>query len=117
MTNTALTGAVDWVRAVLTGTIGTSPAVIAVATLGLLMLSGRLPLRRGVTAVVGCFILFSASAIASGLIGAVGGTAIPIEQSNSPQPSYTPTLPRAAPYDPYAGASVPARTSDAPMVR
>ncbi|WP_281253266.1 TrbC/VirB2 family protein [Sphingomonas lenta] len=100
-------GAVDWLRDVLLGSVATSVAVLAVAVVGLLMLSGRVPVRRGATVVIGCFVLFSAAMIADGLLSAArgGGDAAAFPPA-APQPAYTPAVPKPAPYDPYAGASV-----------
>lgn len=110
----APTGTADWVRAILLGSVGTAAAVVAVAGIGLLMLSGRMPVRRGATVVLGCFVLFSASTIADGLIGAVGPQASPAEPPPPvPAPAYTPSAPPAV-YDPYAGASVPTRPTGQP---
>lgn len=103
----SLVGSVDWVSGIMLGMVGTAVAVLAVAAVGLLMLSGRMPIRRGLTVVVGCFILFSASTIADALVNGAGSTVPRAEASPSPAPSYTLSRPTAVPYDPYAGASVP----------
>jgi type IV secretory pathway VirB2 component (pilin) len=101
---------VNWVQGATLGSVATIVAVIAVAAVGLLLLSGRLDLRRGTTVVLGCFILFGAAGIAAVLTG-VGradthGSAIadrdPLAQHSRTSPS-----PPASAYDPYAGASVP----------
>lgn len=63
----AIVGAVQWLQGTLLGTVATTVAVIAVATVGLLMLTGRLNWRYGVTVVVGCFILFGAASIVGGI--------------------------------------------------
>jgi type IV secretory pathway VirB2 component (pilin) len=42
-------------------------AVMAVATVGLMMLTGRMNWRFGATVILGCFILFGAGAIVSGI--------------------------------------------------
>lgn len=63
----AIVGAVRWLQGTLLGTVATTVAVIAVATVGLLMLTGRLNWRYGVTVVVGCFILFGAASIVGGI--------------------------------------------------
>jgi type IV secretory pathway VirB2 component (pilin) len=104
----ALTVTVDWVAAVLLGQVATSLAILAVACLGFLMLWGRLPMRRGASVIVGCFILFSASGIASGLLTAMksGGAGTPADLA-AREPVYAPTTPKAEPYDPYSGAAVP----------
>ena len=110
-----LVTAISWVQDVLLGTVATSVAVIAVAAIGFGMLTGRINIRHGVTVVMGCFILFGASSIVAGLryaaSSAGGYDALPpvIVQpppSPPPQPRQTGT---PAPYDPYAGASVPIR--------
>lgn len=108
----ALVAGLRWVDATALGNVATTVAIVAVAAIGMLMLSGRLELRRGITVVLGCFILFGASGIAAALTGVAGENAQPHEPpaSDSGQLSNhlkTPTTPPAE-YDPYAGASVPA---------
>lgn len=99
---------VDWVRSILLGTIGTAIAVLAVSAVGVSMLTGRVPVKRGMSVVVGCFVLFSAGSIADALVAGARGSSEPDAQEAVPAPPrYTPSLPKAAPYDPYAGASVP----------
>ena len=63
----ALTGALGWIQGTLLGSVATAIAVIAVASVGLLMLTGRMNWRFGATVVVGLFILFGASAIVGGI--------------------------------------------------
>ncbi len=114
----ALVGAIDWLRSALLGSAATSVAMLAIAAVGLLLLSGRMSVRRGATVVLGCFILFSASAIADGIL--TGARASQTEAINPPPPPppsiYTPRVPTPAPYDPYAGASLPAQ-QERPMIR
>lgn len=62
-----LVSAVNWLQGTLMGTIATVAAVIAVATVGFMMLTGRINWRYGVTVIVGCFILFGASGIVAGI--------------------------------------------------
>ena len=62
-----LTAAVRWLQGTLLGTVATVVAVIAVATVGLLMLTGRINWRYGATVVLGCFILFGAASIVAGI--------------------------------------------------
>jgi type IV secretion system protein VirB2 len=62
-----LVSAVSWLQGTLLGTIATVAAVIAVATVGFMMLSGRINWRYGVTVILGCFILFGASSIVAGI--------------------------------------------------
>ena len=63
----AIVGAVQWLQGTLLGTVATTVSIIAVAVVGLLMLTGRLNWRYGVTVVVGCFILFGAASIVGGI--------------------------------------------------
>lgn len=62
-----LVSAVNWLQGTLLGTIATVVAVIAVATVGFMMLTGRINWRYGITVVIGCFILFGASSIVGGI--------------------------------------------------
>jgi len=104
--------AVRWIEGAALGTIATSVALIAVATVGLLMLSGRLPVRRSASVILGCFILFGAPTIATGLLSAVQ-TAVsgeaPIPPILEPTPLPEPGNKATPAYDPYAGAAVPTR--------
>jgi type IV secretion system protein VirB2 len=63
----AIVGAVHWLEGTLLGTIATVVAVIAVASVGLMMLTGRINWRYGATVIVGCFILFGAASIVGGI--------------------------------------------------
>ena len=104
-----LGGTSEWTQGVLGGSLATSLCVIAVAVLGLLLLSGRLRMRRGVEVVFGCFLLLGAGLIAAQLERLAGDTAgagaFGSEQIIVPEP--TPTRPPPpANYDPYAGASL-----------
>lgn len=62
-----LVSAVNWLQGTLLGTIATVVAVIAVATVGFMMLTGRINWRYGVTVVLGCFVLFGAASIVAGI--------------------------------------------------
>ncbi|MBO9622412.1 MAG: TrbC/VirB2 family protein [Sphingomonas sp.] len=62
-----IVSAVRWLEGTLLGTIATAVAVIAVATVGFLMLTGRINWRYGVTVILGCFILFGAASIVAGI--------------------------------------------------
>ncbi len=106
---TALVAAVTWLQATLLGTVATTVAVIAMASVGLGMLSGRVDLRRGITVITGCFVLFGATGIVAGIRATMGD---PDSVSYAPPPLTAPPTAPAAPqrpstYDPYAGASVP----------
>jgi type IV secretion system protein VirB2 len=62
-----LVSAVRWLEGTLLGTIATVVAVIAVASVGFLMLTGRINWRYGATVILGCFILFGAASIVAGI--------------------------------------------------
>ena len=62
-----IVAAVRWVEGTLLGTVATVVAVIAVATVGFLMLTGRNNWRYGLTVILGCFILFGAASIVAGI--------------------------------------------------
>ena len=62
-----LIAALTWVQGTLLGNVATSAAVIAVAAVGFLMLTGRIEWRRGLTVIVGCFVIFGAVAIVAGI--------------------------------------------------
>ena len=63
----AISGALAWIQGTLLGSVATTIAVIAVASVGLLMITGRMNWRFGATVVLGLFILFGASAIVGGI--------------------------------------------------
>jgi type IV secretion system protein VirB2 len=67
-----IVAAVRWLQGTLLGTVATVVAVIAVATVGLLMLTGRINWRYGATVILGCFILFGAASIVAGIQAAAG---------------------------------------------
>jgi type IV secretion system protein VirB2 len=60
-------GALQWIQGTLMGNLATTAAVIAVAVVGLMMLTGRIDWRRGLTVVIGAFIIFGAAAIVAGI--------------------------------------------------
>jgi len=62
-----IVSAVRWLENTLLGTIATVVAVIAVASVGFLMLTGRINWRYGATVILGCFILFGAASIVAGI--------------------------------------------------
>lgn len=109
----AVVAAVQWLQNILLGTVATTVAVICVATVGLMMLSGRVDLRRGASVVLGCFILFGASSIAAGIRSVAAGESVPAEPVYQVEPWTAPPPPPQAPppvpADPYAGAAVPTR--------
>jgi type IV secretion system protein VirB2 len=68
-----IVGALQWLQGTLLGTAATVVAVIAVATVGFLMLAGRMNWRYGATVIIGCFILFGAASIVGGIQSTAGG--------------------------------------------
>lgn len=65
--------AVDWLQGTLMGTVATVAAVIAVACVGFMMLTGRVNWRHGAVVILGCFILFGAASIVAGIRTAATG--------------------------------------------
>ena len=102
-----LPSAADWVTGTLFGDIAVSLCVIAVAFVGLMLITGRLAVRDGLRVVIGCFVLLGAPVIAAGLRTAAheaGGSVAPSQPVIEAPPAPAP-LPQAT-YDPYAGASL-----------
>lgn len=62
-----IVAALSWMQGTLLGNVATAVAVMAVAAVGFMMLTGRLNWRFGATVIIGCFILFGAGAIVSGI--------------------------------------------------
>ena len=62
-----IVSAVRWLEGTLLGTIATVVAVMAVAAVGFLMLTGRINWRYGATVILGCFVLFGAASIVAGI--------------------------------------------------
>ena len=59
--------ALAWLQGTLMGNVATAVAVMAVAAVGFMMLTGRLNWRFGASVIIGCFILFGAGSIVSGI--------------------------------------------------
>jgi len=69
-----IVAALGWLQGTLLGNVATAVAVMAVAAVGFMMLTGRMNWRIGATVIIGVFILFGAGAIVSGIQSAtVGG--------------------------------------------
>jgi type IV secretory pathway VirB2 component (pilin) len=68
-----LVAALNWVQGTLLGNLATTAAVIAVAAVGFLMLTGRMDWRRGLTVVIGCFVIFGAVSIVAGIRSLASG--------------------------------------------
>jgi type IV secretory pathway VirB2 component (pilin) len=107
--------AVAWLQSALLGSIATTAAVVAVASVGYLMLTGRIDVRRATQVVFGCFILFGASSIAQGIMAGLNGLGAHQVEAPDAAPPLVTAPPAAVPYpqkpaqpfDPYAGAAVP----------
>ncbi|MEO1488505.1 MAG: TrbC/VirB2 family protein [Pseudomonadota bacterium] len=64
--------ALAWLQGTLLGTVATTVAVMAVAAIGFMMLTGRMNWRFGATVIIGVFILFGATTIVAGIQAAAG---------------------------------------------
>lgn len=111
----AIASAVAWLDGLALGALASVIAIIAVASIGLLWLSGRIDVRRAARVIVGSFIIFGASTIANGIVGALSGSG-QYEQVPAVPPPPPPVVVTASgrpltntPYDPYAGAALPPR--------
>lgn len=108
----SLVDALRWIEVTITGQAATAIAVIVFAGLGFAMMRGRMPKERAMVAVLGCFVIFSAGMIASGILGAVR-LATPLSVSPDLPLVYLPVSPRPTSPDPFPGASLPdQRTKD-----
>lgn len=67
-----ITNALLWLQSTLLGTVATTVAVMAVAAIGFMMLTGRMNWRFGATVIIGVFILFGATTIVAGIQTAAG---------------------------------------------
>ena len=69
-----IVAALAWMEGTLLGNVATAIAVMAVAAVGFMMLTGRMNWRFGATVIIGCFVLFGAASIVSGIqsVAAVG---------------------------------------------
>ena len=62
-----IVNALAWMQGTLLGNVATAVAVMAVAAVGFMMLTGRMNWRFGAPVIVGCFVLFGAASIVSGI--------------------------------------------------
>ena len=100
--------AIGWVNAVLIGELAVGLCVMAVAIIGLLMLTGRLPVRKGARVILGCFVLLGAPAIAGELmqvwpVAEPAARPVPMVVEGNLQPREE--LPPAT-YNPYTSATM-----------
>src|SRR5690606_9896374 len=61
-----IVAALAWLQGTLLGTVATAVAVMAVAAVGFMMLTGRMHWRFGAPLLLGCFILCGAASIVAG---------------------------------------------------
>jgi len=114
--DSVIVAAIAWIEQIFSGTAASVLATIAIASVGFMMLAGRIDVRRAITIVLGCFMVFGAASIAHGLLATVrGGTTAPVAAVEAPPaPSYPqattgPATPSAKGHDPYAAVAVPAQ--------
>ncbi len=62
-----IVSALAWMQSILLGPVATSLAVMAVAAVGFMMLTGRMNWRFGATVIIGVFIIFGAPRIVAGI--------------------------------------------------
>ena len=67
-----IVAALGWLQGTLLGSVATAVAVMAVAAVGFMMLTGRINWRFGATVIIGVFILFGATTIVAGIQSAAG---------------------------------------------
>ncbi|MDN3644629.1 TrbC/VirB2 family protein [Pontixanthobacter aestiaquae] len=103
----ALQNAVDWLTGTLLGSVAIGLCVLAVAYVGLMLLSGRLAVREGLRVVLGCFLLLGAPTIAAALMGLRSSEPVqlPVAQIENEELGPREELPQSD-YNPYGGASV-----------
>ncbi|MEM7781014.1 MAG: TrbC/VirB2 family protein [Pseudomonadota bacterium] len=65
-----ITTALQWMQSILLGPIATAVAVMAVAGVGFMMLTGRMNWRYGGTVIIGVFIIFGAPRLVATIAGA-----------------------------------------------
>ena len=99
-----LEASVGWVSDLLFGPVAVTLCVLAVAFVGFVMLTGRMPVRMGLRVVLGCFVLLGAPVIAS-LLMEVGQERVvpvapPVAASEEPRRELPPVT-----EDPFSGAS------------
>ena len=102
-----LPAASEWVTGTLLGSLAVTLCVLAIAFVGLMLMSGRLAVRDGARVMLGCFVLLGAPLIAAGLRGVADEASASVAMEPlviEPAPAAPPLPPST--YDPYAGASL-----------
>lgn len=105
----AISTAADWVSNLLFGPLATAIAVIAIASIGIALMTGRIDLRRGLSILIGCFLLFGARGLADGLRSTATDNEKSVVSTAPPPPTFpnpTPSSSNTNAFDPYAGAAV-----------
>ncbi|WP_448659152.1 TrbC/VirB2 family protein [Sphingomonas sp. CJ99] len=104
----SILAAAQWVEVAMLGSVATVVAIIAVAALGLALLSGRIDLRRAGWTLLGCFIVFGASTIAGALLGGSNRPSLSAAKPSQYIEPHVMIIQKQRPtYDPHAGASMP----------
>ncbi len=105
--SSSLTVLARWIEGVLLGDLAVILAIIAVALVGLLLVTGRFAARQAAQVAIGIAIVFGAPTIAAGLLGAADRGASPAPQMASSETEASPRgdLPPGN-YNPYAGAAL-----------
>lgn len=102
----SLSDAMSWPLSLLSGPLSLSIASVAVVCFGMLLLDGRIRWRRGISVVLGCFLVFGAPTLTRAFDGVNKRPSSASDGSTSPDLK-TPSLnTTASEYDPYAGAAV-----------
>jgi type IV secretory pathway VirB2 component (pilin) len=105
----AISTAANWVSNLLFGPLATAIAVVAIASIGLALMSGRIDLRRGLSVLIGCFLLFGARGLTDGLRSAAMDNEKSVVSTAPPPPTFSNPKPSSSntnAFDPYAGAAV-----------
>ncbi len=105
-----LAAANEWLIELVTGPLATGLLTLAVAILGLALLTGRNSWKRGAHIAIGAFVLIGSSVIAQALITSVPRGEVPAAPVGSadpprqlPEPPPSPPDRRGNPFDPYSG--------------
>ena len=94
-----------WVEGLLFGPLAIAVCVIAVAFVGVSMLTGRIHVRRAVQTLLGVIVLLSAPTIAAIFVQSSDQPLQPVLAHSEPKPAAVRDLPPVD-VDPYAGASL-----------
>jgi len=107
--SSSIVAGVTWIEHGLLGSAATAVAAICVAGLGFAFLAGHVPVRRALTVLIGCFILFGAPTIAAGLslwVAREPPSGLTQREPMAPQFAVPPQTPSGAapdPFNPYPG--------------